>query len=117
VEILFGSGLGSGIQDLDDNIPPAQKNSGAYQDDEIDTGIYFTLHDMWIALGFRFGILAIIFFYFLNMRYYKRVDSDGKFAFIYSIISVLCGFFSMAGMLSLFIFLNYYRSKALLDAK
>jgi len=60
IEVLFGSGLGSGIVDFRGLMGFIGSDNDAFSDKELYTSIYYNLHDFWIDYGLRFGLLSVI---------------------------------------------------------
>jgi hypothetical protein len=59
--ILFGQGLGSGVYDMEHLLEFVHFQSSAFSADEIRSGIFFNFHDIWIDVGFRFGLIFVFF--------------------------------------------------------
>ena len=60
LEVIFGSGLGSGIVDTEGLLGFVADDNTAFSDEELSNSVYFSLHDYWTDLGLRFGLLAVI---------------------------------------------------------
>jgi hypothetical protein len=60
VELLFGSGLGSGVRDIHGVLSYIPIDAQyAFTVEELASGTFFNLHDFWIDFGLRFGLLPI----------------------------------------------------------
>lgn len=69
LELIFGSGLGSGIVDMQGLLGFLTYEQTAFSTEEIRTSIYFNLHDFWIDYGIRFGLLPVAYLiYALSVR-------------------------------------------------
>lgn len=60
VSILFGNGLGSGIQDTDKILTNLANEHNVYSQREIDSGLFYDLHDFHTDIGVRFGLLLLL---------------------------------------------------------
>lgn len=61
LQIIFGSGLGSGIYDPKGLLGFVTMDQTAFSDVEISSSTYFGFHDFWIDFGLRFGILSVAY--------------------------------------------------------
>lgn len=59
-EIVFGSGLGSGLIDDTGQLSFVQPGTGAFSDTELLEARYFRLHDAWIYFGLRLGLVFVV---------------------------------------------------------
>ncbi len=62
LEVIFGSGLGSGIQDASGELAFVTFDQTAFSEQEINSSTFFNLHDFWIDFGLRFGLLSVTYF-------------------------------------------------------
>jgi hypothetical protein len=97
LRILFGDGLGAGFKDRDNSFHFVRYNQGAFSEKEIDQGIYFRLHDTWISLGLRFGLLVVLILYAYLFRQLWNRSMEVAFASSMSLMMVNCALFSTAG--------------------
>ncbi len=67
-DILFGSGLGSGLSDPTNEFYFVGVDATAFSVEELSSRYFYNLHDTWIDLGLRFGLLLVGLFYFLILR-------------------------------------------------
>ncbi len=58
--ILFGDGLGSGLVDTGGRLAFVKFDAGAFSDKEINEGVFYRLHDSWIYIGLRFGLVSVV---------------------------------------------------------
>jgi hypothetical protein len=60
-EIILGSGFGVGLNDANNYLGfiKLQGLTTAFTESEIESGIYFNFHDLWIDIGLRFGLLLL----------------------------------------------------------
>lgn len=72
VEILFGSGLGSGLIDVTGQLSFVQPGTGAFSDKELLEARYFRLHDAWIYFGLRMGLVFVVVAY----AYFAKATMD-----------------------------------------
>jgi hypothetical protein len=61
LEIIFGSGLGSGIYDANGALAFVTLDQTAFSEQEINSFTFYNLHDFWIDFGLRFGLLPIAY--------------------------------------------------------
>ena len=105
--IIFGTGLGSGIRD-ENRVITAGRFDTAFTESEIQSGEYYNFHDFWVDLGTRFGLVGLGFLLFLILR--KKPNLDPTSVALVLIFTPLL-FFSTQGLLMLAIFM-ICRSKA-----
>lgn len=61
LEVIFGSGLGSGIYDANGALAFVTFDQTAFSENEIVTSTFYNLHDFWIDFGLRFGLLPLAY--------------------------------------------------------
>lgn len=78
IELLFGSGLGSGLVDSLGVLSYVPIDAQyAFTAEEIAAGVFFNLHDFWIDFGLRFGLAGVgAVFYLVVLRQMR----SGRFA-------------------------------------
>lgn len=100
-QIIFGSGLGSGIIDSNDILYFVAPHTGAFSISELKNNIFFNFHDIWLDFTLRFGLLPIIYLFFyltvIKIRRNKLITS-----FLLTTIAI-CSTYSTAGLVVLFI--------------
>ena len=98
-EILFGDGFGSGIEAKSGEFDFVRYGSSAFTDQELDSNFYYNLHDTWIDLGLRFGLLFIVAFY---GYFVSKVGSAKPLDSVYGMLLIVlfsCASFSAAGLI------------------
>jgi hypothetical protein len=60
-EVIFGSGLGSGIYDTHGALAFVTFDQTAFSEKEIISSTFYNLHDFWIDFGLRFGLLPLAY--------------------------------------------------------
>lgn len=64
-EVIFGSGLGSGMVDTTGLLANVGFNQTAFSDEELISSLFFGFHDYWIDFGLRFGFVVVIYMLYL----------------------------------------------------
>jgi hypothetical protein len=64
-EVVFGSGLGSGMADTEGLLADVGFNQTAFSVEELSSSLYFGFHDYWIDFGLRFGFFVVILILYL----------------------------------------------------
>ena len=107
-EILIGSGLGSGLHDKQDDFKfiRTSNNTGAFSRKEINTGRFYNLHDTWIDLGLRVGLIWILLVYFYLIRKINASNNEKKLIYSSALVLLSCSTFSFFGVISTALFLN-----------
>lgn len=59
-EIIFGSGLGSGLYDANGVLSFVTYDQTAFSESELATSTFYSFHDFWIDFGMRFGLLPVL---------------------------------------------------------
>lgn len=72
LNIIFGSGLGSGLYDANGLLSFVTFDQTAFSEKELSSSTFYNLHDLWIDFGLRFGLLPVAFVI------YKTVLSEIK---------------------------------------
>ncbi|MDA9279160.1 hypothetical protein N9P75_01115 [Schleiferiaceae bacterium] len=104
-EILFGSGFGSGLSDYEDILGFVKLDQTAFSRQELLNNVFFNLHDTWIDLGLRYGLLAIGLVYY---ALFKRLSRDDWYLAGTGIVILSNMSFSNLGLLIIFIFLRAF---------
>ncbi len=104
-DILFGSGVGSALVDTDLFLTHISNDAFAFSVQELTSGIFYNLHDVWTDLGLRFGLLplaclCIFFVYKMGTR------PDHGINFSIALILLFCSFYSVAGLLMISFFVR-----------
>tara|TARA_A100001035_G_scaffold264083_1_gene245109 strand:+ start:953 stop:2275 length:1323 start_codon:yes stop_codon:yes gene_type:complete len=98
-EIFFGSGLGSGLIDVNNYFYFVGEKKSAFSDLEIQSGHFYNFHDFHTDIGLRFGLLPvlimIIYIYFKII--FSNLQQMGYYAVIF--VGLFCMFYSSAGLI------------------
>lgn len=107
-EILLGSGLGSGLYDKEDYFKfiRISNNTGAFTAKEITEGRFYNLHDTWIDLGLRLGIVWIILIYIFLIKKIAGKNDEMRVISASALVLFSCSAFSFFGIISTALFLN-----------
>tara|TARA_B100000676_G_scaffold279968_1_gene303741 strand:+ start:562 stop:1077 length:516 start_codon:yes stop_codon:yes gene_type:complete len=107
--IFFGEGFGSGIFDSKGYLIFADFGQTAYSEQELRSGIFYNMHDLWTDYGLRFGILfIIIFLYDIIKNIIFSTNHLKTFYAMLILILALCAFFSSAGIILITLFYFNY---------
>ena len=65
-QVLFGSGLGSGIFDAHGllGFMSTGQALSAFTSEEVGSSIYYNFHDSWLEFSIRFGVLPVLFIFY-----------------------------------------------------
>ncbi|MDB9985993.1 hypothetical protein OAD84_03430 [Pelagibacterales bacterium] len=108
-EVIFGSGLGSGIVDTEGLLGFVEYNDTAFSVEEINNSVYFSLHDYWTDLGLRFGFLAVVFtFYLVSIK--QMLLGRLVCGILFSIL-LLNTFFATSGLIFIALIIKFYPSE------
>ena len=107
-QLLFGSGLGSGIYDDKDYLHVAAGTPTSFSSQEMSSSIYFNFHDIWLDLGLRFGLLAVILISVIFIVGLSRHDHYKKYFLI--IFFFINAAFSTSGLLLTALIYQYWPS-------
>ncbi|MGY0215746.1 hypothetical protein ACWJJH_00005 [Endozoicomonadaceae bacterium StTr2] len=97
--IFLGSGLGSGIFDINNYLSFVGYYQSAFTREELISGIFYNFHDVWVDIGLRFGLLYLFFIYYLPVRYIFANTCKNKASALQLLILITCAFFSYSGVL------------------
>jgi hypothetical protein len=61
LQVIFGSGIGSGIYDANGVFAFVTFDQTAFSEQELSSSTFYNLHDFWIDYGLRFGLLPIAY--------------------------------------------------------
>lgn len=99
IEILLGSGLGSGLIDVTGQLSFVQPGTGAFSDAELLAARYYRLHDAWIYFGLRLGLVFVV----LGYSYFAKAVMDKSRATVllggFGLILLNSATFSISGLL------------------
>ncbi len=106
LEIFFGSGLGSGIKDMNGLLGFVTFEQTAFSDEEILSSIFFNFHDFWIDFGLRFGLFAVIYLIYV-LIFKSMLRGEGVRGILFCIVLVNTTY-SMAGILLSALLIRYW---------
>ena len=112
LEILFGNGLGAGIVDTNGYLGFVNYFQSAFSQEEINSNIYFNLHDYWIDYGLRFGLISV-----LLILFYTAISPmllGNTYTGIFNGVMLVCITYSGSGMLILALLLKYSGNKEII---
>ena len=108
--IFFGEGFGSGIFDNKGYLFFAEFGETSFSDKELQSGMFYNMHDLLTDYGLRFGLLFIVIFLYdiIKNIIFSRSDYQTLYAMLILILA-LCAFFSTSGIILTSIFLFNYQ--------
>lgn len=109
-EILFGRGLGSGIEDVAGRLDFVLPEQTAFSLEELNTRYFYNFHDFWVDIGLRFGLLPLLYFLVWFMFQRPKHSYEGNAVWLVAIIGLCSAFFSAAGLISVFFLMRYILS-------
>ena len=82
--IALGDGLGSALIDSSNQFGFVTLEDHAFSEEELNSGVYYRIHDAWLYLGLRFGLIAVFFVNVWLLRFIRAENSlfIGALAFI-----------------------------------
>ena len=82
--IALGDGLGSALIDSSNQLGFVTLENHAFSEEELNSGIYYRIHDAWLYLGLRFGLIAVFIVNLWLLRFTRAENSFfiGALAFI-----------------------------------
>jgi hypothetical protein len=109
IEVLFGSGLGSGIIDSQGMFSFLVYDNDAFTDTELYTSIYYNFHDFWIDYGLRFGLLSVIYLIY-KLIIKKMLEGEIMIGAFYGIV-LLNTTFTASGLLLAAFIIRFFPEK------
>lgn len=109
-ELLFGRGLGSGLQDNYGHLGFVTLDQTAFSEQELNSGIYFNFHDVWVDVGLRFGLLPLALFFVWLLRMRPVGNLPGTAIWVLAFIGVLSAFYGTSGLISIAVLLRVIQS-------
>lgn len=107
-KIIFGSGFGSGLIDVNNYLGFVKSTDTAFTIQELNSGKYYNLHDTWIDLGLRFGFIAILLVYFFIFKLMISFNNHNiKFIGFSLLVLFSCATYSTQGLI-LICYLFFY---------
>lgn len=61
LEVMFGSGIGSGIYDANGELAFVTFEMTAFSEQQINSSTFYGFHDFWTDFGLRFGLLSVAY--------------------------------------------------------
>ncbi|WP_223550108.1 O-antigen ligase family protein [Aestuariivivens sp. NBU2969] len=108
--ILFGSGLGTGIEDKKNYFSFVKTNQYAFHDFELQSKLFFNFHDFFTDIGLRFGLVAVLMLFIIVIRYFYSSNPEKElFSFLALFLLINC-FYSLKGIYIIVIFLLIWKS-------
>ncbi len=108
---IFGNGLGTGYIDENGYFSFLGWHApSAFSDDELRAGYFYSFHDIWTDIGYRFGVLpTLAFVFWLIIQELQSNDELSSLRFLILTLT-LCSFWSVSGVLLILILFIIYRS-------
>ena len=107
-EVVFGSGLGSGMADTGGLLADVGFNHTAFSVEELNSSLYFGFHDYWIDFGLRFGFIMVVFILYLVSI--KQMLLGRLVCGILFGLLLLNTFFATSGLLFTALIIKFYPS-------
>lgn len=108
--VLFGSGLGSGIYDEHGYFRFVSISDTAFSATELRTSYFYNFHDVWTDVGLRFGLLPLLVIMLPVLRSVVSGRIQESSSAMILIVLVLNAFFSTQGLVLTALFALSYRS-------
>ena len=102
--ILFGSGLGTGIYDQQNLMGFISGSQTAFSNEELFSKVFYNFHDFHIDFGLRFGFIAIIIVLTSLVVNFFKSTSESKYLSTFLICLMFTMFFSTSGLLLITLF-------------
>lgn len=96
--ILFGSGLGTGIYDQQNLMGFVSGLQTAFSNEELFSKVFYSFHDLHIDFGLRFGLVAIIIVLTNLVVSFFKSTSKSKYLSAFLICLMFTMFFSTSGL-------------------
>lgn len=106
--MMFGNGFGAAIYDREFLFHHVSRNQSAFSVEELESNYFVNFHDMWIDVGFRFGLIPLVLFLYLFFSAKPKTEYQ-KILYLISFVGFFTAFYSTAGLLLTFIFAQNYR--------
>ena len=102
--ILFGSGLGTGMYDQQNLMGFISGSQTAFSNEELFSKVFYSFHDLHIDFGLRFGLVAIIIVLTNLVVNFFKSTSESKYLSTFLICLMFTMFFSTSGLLLITLF-------------
>jgi len=99
--ILAGDGFGVGLEDESNILGYVTYDQSAFSKDEIDSHVYYGLHDVWVDVGLRFGIAFVVACLIPILRRLYGVGAETSAYAMFLLVLVFCAFYSTPGLISI----------------
>ena len=109
IEIILGSGLGTGLEDRNGLLGFVGYNWSSFSPEEINSGVFYNLHDYWTDFGLRFGLIPI-FYFFYRFSIYEILKGDRLRGVILGML-LLNATYSMAGLILTSLFFRFFPAR------
>lgn len=107
IDVVFGSGIGTGYFDNISLFAFINDGMAAFTDEEMASRNFYNFHDVWVDYGYRFGLLFFIIYIFSLIRKTQYKNPEVRMVASVLIVLSFCSFFSTPGLLLItFLFLN-----------
>ena len=111
VNLLLGNGFGSGVYDQHGYFSFVGINDFAFSKQELKSGYFYNFHDVWVDIGFRFGLIFLFLLYFEPFRKLNHRSTEVRSLAMTLIVIITCAFYSMTGIILIaFIYLAFLGS-------
>jgi hypothetical protein len=111
LNLLFGSGLGSGMHDALNDFRFLSIHDTAFSIEELQSGHFYNFHDVWVDIGLRFGLIFIAAAVLPIFRGVLADDAEFNVLSMALIVLMLCAFYSAAGLLIIGILAIGFRAR------
>ena len=98
--IIFGHGLGMSYADINGYFSfLGHFAPDAFSETETRSGIFYNFHEIWVDVGYRFGLPVVVLCALLIFPRFKSKGSDNIVLRIFMITILICSFWSTSGAL------------------
>ena len=98
--ILFGDGLAAGLVDGSGKMVFVDLDDTAFSQQELDSSIYYNLHETILDSGLRFGLIPILFVFIKTIFDLFKGDPIKNSVLL---ILFMCSFWSINGILAFYL--------------
>jgi hypothetical protein len=110
--IIFGHGLGMSYADINGYFSFLGSFApDAFSEEETRSGIFYNFHEIWVDVGYRFGLLAVVLCVLWVLPRLKSKDSDIFVLRIFMITILLCSFWSTSGALFMCFLVRHLKTR------
>lgn len=110
INILFGSGLGTGIVDSNNLLSFVGIYDTAFSVEELKSGFFYNFHDIWIDIGLRFGVVLLVYIFYklLSDLFTSKEPASIELRLLLTVL-IFCAFFSTSGLIMIALLAISYR--------